>query len=881
MKILKYILFNLVFALIYFAAAKLGLSLATVNSSASPVWPATGLAIAILVLGGQKMWPAIAIGAFAANFLTPSPLVTILFITIGNTLEALVGSYIFNKFSKKSPQFLENQSVTVGIIAASLIATSLSASFGVLALIYSNSLVWAEAGNVWRTWWVGDLLGALVVAPLLIAFGSSSKSFKIPKVSLSQVFLIIVSIGTLYSITQIIFFSSNGHRFLFLVFPTILLFLVVYGQLGAHVLTLFICAMSVVFTVHNNGPFSGGNLNHNLINLQLFLAAVAVTTLTMIGFKKSGSLRLPGIVLTLSWALSGTLFYLFHENQAAKDQTYLNNIILESEINIKSRMSSYENTLLSGVSLIGSSNRRLKVNEWASFLSLLKIDQRHPGIKGLGTIWPVSHQDLIKYESKIKSEGILDFQIHPLPNHDSLAEAGKKFGNHYIVTFIEPLKSSLSARGLDIGTEPNRRLAAELARDTGVPHITSKITLIQDYTQRPGFLLYYPMYQIGKPIDTVEKRRSFFKGWVYAPFVADEFFKGLLGKYSDQVDLYVFEGNNTTSEALVFESGTKSNTATTKKFDLTTKIELSKRNFSLGWKKSNNFISSFDTTTAWVGFCGALVSLLLGMIVVILESVGRRARVIADKKTHQLEEHEMKMLSSARLSSLGEMAAGIAHEINNPLAIISVKTRSVSSEVILNFANKGKILSDLEKIDQTVFRIAKIIKGLRAFSRDGSKEPFSLIQLSVILNDTLGLCAERFKTSGVELRISKIPPIEIECRGIQISQVLINLLNNSFDAVRNQNEKWVEVVIKAQNDNWLTIKVTDSGPGISIEIQDKIMEPFFTTKDIGKGTGLGLSITKGLIEDHNGKFFVSRESIRTCFVVQLPILQSTEQKGAA
>ncbi|MFZ4403828.1 MAG: sensor histidine kinase, partial [Pseudobdellovibrionaceae bacterium] len=112
------------------------------------------------------------------------------------------------------------------------------------------------------------------------------------------------------------------------------------------------------------------------------------------------------------------------------------------------------------------------------------------------------------------------------------------------------------------------------------------------------------------------------------------------------------------------------------------------------------------------------------------------------------------------------------------------------------------------------------------------------------------------------------------------SQVLLNLLNNAFDAVENEKERWVHLGFSALNENEFLLFVTDSGPGIPKEVADKIMQPFFTTKPVGKGTGLGLSISLGVINEHKGQFYINTANKNTQFVLRLPYHKTKETKVA-
>ncbi len=235
-----------------------------------------------------------------------------------------------------------------------------------------------------------------------------------------------------------------------------------------------------------------------------------------------------------------------------------------------------------------------------------------------------------------------------------------------------------------------------------------------------------------------------------------------------------------------------------------------------------------------------------------------------------IQEQQVKIIGSAKMSSLGEMAGGIAHEINNPLAIIGLSANQISEALDKNPPDLNFSKESAGKIVQTVRRIGKIVKGLRSFSRSGEKDPFTSSSLQQIIEDTLELCRERFAGSGVRMILECDPTINISCRSVQISQVLLNLLNNSFDAIMQSADPWVKIETKTDG-TMAIIKITDSGIGISPEIVEKLMAPFFTTKEVGSGTGLGLSISKGIVEDHHGTLEYNPESPHTQFTIRLPL----------
>ena len=239
-----------------------------------------------------------------------------------------------------------------------------------------------------------------------------------------------------------------------------------------------------------------------------------------------------------------------------------------------------------------------------------------------------------------------------------------------------------------------------------------------------------------------------------------------------------------------------------------------------------------------------------------------------------LEEEKGRALHSSKMAVLGEMAGGIAHEINTPLAIIMTL-----SGQLLELINEGDLepetfRNSLAKIEKTSERIAKIISGLRSFSRDSSKDTFSEVSLRTVIDETLSFCRERITREGVTLELV-IPDSEIKFLGhsTEISQVLLNLLSNAHDAVLNLEKKHIKLaIIETERD--IEISVTDSGTGIPFELQKKVFNPFFTTKPVGKGTGLGLSISSAIIKNHGGVMFIDDTCPQTKFSIWLPKLSS-------
>ncbi len=241
--------------------------------------------------------------------------------------------------------------------------------------------------------------------------------------------------------------------------------------------------------------------------------------------------------------------------------------------------------------------------------------------------------------------------------------------------------------------------------------------------------------------------------------------------------------------------------------------------------------------------------------------------------THQQE----LLVHSAKMLALGAMASGMAHEINSPLTIITVRANKLERLCQTEELSPQALIVETRAIATTAKRIGNIIKGMRAFAREGEDDPFDSIPVSTLVQDAFQLCQSRFKNHNVDLTVTSQPSdLALECRSAQIGQVLLSLLGNAFDAVAESPRKWVRVHVSEVHYD-LIIAITDSGPGIPSEIQSRLMEPFFTTKEIGLGMGLGLSIAQGIVESHHGSLVLDPNAAHTRFVLTLPKLRPYEK----
>lgn len=241
-----------------------------------------------------------------------------------------------------------------------------------------------------------------------------------------------------------------------------------------------------------------------------------------------------------------------------------------------------------------------------------------------------------------------------------------------------------------------------------------------------------------------------------------------------------------------------------------------------------------------------------------------------DVQQEALETERQKNVYSSKLASLGEMAAGVAHELNNPLSIVAGYLKILQLEwgqKTLTDESFKRIIAASEK---SLERAARIIQTLKNLARDGGHDPIESIFVSDLIDSALDLYREKLRRHNIELRLTPVPVHTIRGRLVELSQVLLNVLQNALDAIEQSPNAWIAIDFDC-SDTDLKILVSNSGPRVPNEMRERLFTPFFTTKKFGHGTGLGLSISAGIVQKHNGELYLDENSQHTTFVVQLPL----------
>lgn len=256
-----------------------------------------------------------------------------------------------------------------------------------------------------------------------------------------------------------------------------------------------------------------------------------------------------------------------------------------------------------------------------------------------------------------------------------------------------------------------------------------------------------------------------------------------------------------------------------------------------------------------------------------LEYELKKSIILQNRSNKIIQEQNLVNFHNARLSSLGEMTSGIAHEINNPLTIV---IGNIQSLIKRHPELSEEIKENLSKTLSAAERINKIIKSMKLFSNRNDDQQMKYYSITNIIESSYNLYSERAKHLGIEIEVHINHDCEVKCNQVQISQILINLINNAMDAVESleHKERYVKIHVDKIN-NTLVISTENGGPKIPSTMIEKIFQPFYTSKPIGKGTGLGLSISKKLAQLHQGNLILNTEAYNTVFQLILPLDNNT------
>jgi len=560
----------LVLGLAYYGAARLGLLLAFADSNASPVWPPSGIACGALLIGGLRLWPGVFAGAMAANLVVfhangvahgMQAVLISLVIAAGNTAESVLGAWLVQRSAGARVPLTQIQLVYKFAIVTA-IACAVSALVGTAALLAGGIIPRAVVWTVVSTWWLGDVVGVLVLAPLVFAWRATGRA-TLRRLFSWQSLVSLLALGTgLYLIFGRKVEPEQAERwFAYLLVPALGWAAFRYGRRGATLACLVIAAGAVAGTTQGYGPFATGTLNDALFGIQTFIALCALLGMVLCADlvearerKVGGGLpqRLFAHWMTLFVGIGMTVlvWQMVSASTEYRAREQFNVSVAGVQQRIVERMRTYEQGLRAGKALYSASDF-VERQEWHAFVEGMAISQNFPGIQGFGFARLVEPAQRAQVEREVRAEGYPDFTIWPeRPGERALP-----------IVYLEPFTArNQRAFGLDLLSEPVRAGAALTAERSGEPALSARITLVQEgeATAQAGFLMFMPVYRAGYPVATPAQRKVALMGMVYSPLRMDDLMQGILRGAVNVIALEVFDGERPGPAALMYASSVRS-----------------------------------------------------------------------------------------------------------------------------------------------------------------------------------------------------------------------------------------------------------------------------------------------------------------------------------
>ncbi len=560
------------------------------------------------------------------------------------------------------------------------------------------------------------------------------------------------------------------------------------------------------------------------------------------------------IIISLSWRTARNDVVLERANTVADKAAFI-------ESTLAQRFSLYEDTLRSAAALFGASDSVTR-DEWTGFVTSLKLNERYPGIRGLGYIKLVSPAEKTAAENTARSEGVANFTIFP--------EGGRE--QYAPLYYVVPLQSdqytdrTAPALGFDMYSDPERRETMELAMTTGQPTLSDVVDLVQDGPPLQGFLLYAPLYRKNMPVTTLEEREAAIEGYFYAAFIADDIFRNLFGAPEQAFNFSIHDGPPENSN-LLFASNKEARAEFRE--ERRNPLNMYEQDWTIVYHTTNEIVPiAIRTRPFSVATGGTIFSAVLAALIYLL--IQRRTRSLAYAEQKELEAAKDELLSLA------------SHQLRTPATAV----KQYVSMVKEGFA--GRISEEQQRLLQMAYesneRQLTIVDDLLYVARVDSGQATLKIErveltkmLRSVYEDQKSVIKERSQKvvlSGLQKKVY------IEADPHYLRMIFENLLSN---ASKYSHPKTKIIVDLKGLRTTVAVTVTDSGVGISPENFPDVFQKFSRipnelTRQTA-GSGIGLYLSKQLALLHGGDItLISVEDKGSSFTVTLPRRQKKEAK---
>src|SRR5215467_13166848 len=377
-------------ALAHVGSSWFGYLLLSGGAQVTPVFPEAGLDLVIVLVFGPRYWPILLASYFASSLWRHVPWLPSCGVALAGLIRTYLAALVIRwicGFRKTLGHFEDVAAITLAAGAS----PALASSFGTICLVLGGRFPLAQWPTVLSRWWISDALGMLTVAPVLMAAARAARRSRSKYGPWFPIHCLLY-LGVLSVACYFVFFRNAGPELLFSVFALILLAAATLGPTAARI-AAFIIASAAIWATHSGlGSFTGGTVREDLQNLDLFLAAVALTGMAVGAFRLTGNLILPGGVLLAGWALSGWLYASMDRDRVNYNQARLDSVISSIERHIADRYTAYEDALWSGAGHLAAT-QRIDPREWHTYISRSGLLARYPDTAVFSVAVPVSDRN--------------------------------------------------------------------------------------------------------------------------------------------------------------------------------------------------------------------------------------------------------------------------------------------------------------------------------------------------------------------------------------------------------------------------------------------------------------------------------------------------------
>ncbi|MGE3149838.1 MAG: MASE1 domain-containing protein, partial [Pseudorhodoplanes sp.] len=814
-------------ALLYLALAKGGLVLASINPSASPIWPPTGFAIAALLIGGYNLWPAIFLGAFVINLITAGSVATTLTIAAGNTLEAFIAAYLVNQFSGGRDTFANATRVALFALLC-LAPTALSATMGVWSLTFAGHAHGSEFVSIWFTWWIGDFAGAMVVTPVLLLWANSaSNGLSALALTRTAIVLLATCAVGLLAFSPLIAQTPGRTALGFLAVAPLLWAALRQGPRDTATVSLLLAAFAIWGALANGGPFARANLNDSFLILLSFILSASVPSLALAA-DMAVRRRSEDDLRTSQGELDRRM-------RSRTEELTTTNRALAAEVDRRKMM---EAELRLQTAHLAEAQRFVNLGSWVWEI-------------GPGTLsWSEQLFDIYGVDPAHFSGTFEDFvkALHPDDRERVQAEITRALRHG------EPFQIEERIVRPD-GKIRHLQSSGEVIKDAQ-GHAVRMVGICQDVTERRQV--------VSSLRDTETQYRLIIESvHDYAIYILDP--SGNISSWNTGAQrIKQFAAHEVLGSHFGRFYAPEDREAGLPQRALRI-AENEGKYESEGWhfrKDGTRFWASvvidpiYDETGHLIGFA-------------------KITRDMTEQREAQqnLERAREQLAQSQKMEAIGQLTGGIAHDFNNLLMIVSGHAQLLARRL-----KEPEHQRALEAISSAANRGETLTRQLLAFSRRQVLNP-----VVVDLREHIESVRRMLDSSLREdITFSRDVPDDLWRTEIDLAEFELALINIAVNA-RDAMPEGGRIHLSARNvtlppgqvqdisGDFVALSLADSGIGIEPEILTRIFEPFFTTKAVGKGTGLGLSQVYGFARQSGGGVGIeSRPGWGTTVTIYLP-----------